>query len=453
MLKKALGIINGLNGPFAVGCSGGADSMCLLSLCLTAGRRGDLTVINVDHGIRENSAADSAFVRGFCVKNRVKFIGHKIDVPAAAKLSGRSIETEARIERHAIFKEFCEKNGVPLFLAHNKGDNAESVLMHIFRGCGIRGLAGIGERDRYIVRPLIYTEKGEIYEYLRLNGVPYVEDETNGDLNYSRNRIRAIISEAEKSFAGAVGAVASLSDIAKGTLNFIDSHLDESFFKVDSGAVLLDKRALDGFLAGEYVYKAARMAGLAVDLEQKHIAAAIGLAKLKTGRRLDLPHGLRVFNEREVLAFEFYSPIEGIIKDFAADYGEQEFFGMKIKVLPVDLDLFGVALDSSGELHAFKPPKNRLFADLDKLCGAKLRLRQEGDRFHACGGKSKKLKEFFNEKRVPLRVRDKLPLIASDDEVLAILGHRVGERVKVTAKTARVAEIVLQYTTHNEVQF
>ncbi len=410
-------IINSIESNFAAGISGGADSMCLLFLILKSGKKDKVTVLNVSHGIRKNSCQDQQFVQDFCKKNGIKFLGFKIDVPTEAKKNKNSIETQARLMRQQIFYDYCRDNNVPILLAHNKDDNVESILMHIFRGCGINGLVGMGNKDGHIIRPLLGRKKSEICQYLKQNNVPYVEDETNTDISYRRNHIRALIPEIEKSFPSVKKAVISLSDLAKKHKAFLDSQLNQDYFIWDKSALLLDKKALDTLLASEYVLRALEKIGIRTDFEQKHINLILELANLENGKSLDLPHGLRVYNEYSYLAFEFFSPISAEEKPFVLGLNQ---IG--------DANIFASVTDMG-------PTLGKIIVDGDKLSGARVRFRKAGDVFTPIGGGSKKLKEYLNEQKIPLRKRDRLPLITLGKEVLVVGAVQLSEKVKITEAT------------------
>ncbi len=162
MLEKATDILKtyATGRRIAVAVSGGRDSMCLLhlltSLDFIDGK--NLLVLNVEHGLRgQSSLADSEFVRRYCGKNGLKLIAERADVPSRCAESGRGEEEEARLFRREFFFRILNEGKAELVLtAHHSGDNAESVLMHILRGCGVSGLRGMDVMGGGILRPLLY---------------------------------------------------------------------------------------------------------------------------------------------------------------------------------------------------------------------------------------------------------------------------------------------------------
>ncbi|MCR5322080.1 MAG: tRNA lysidine(34) synthetase TilS [Lachnospiraceae bacterium] len=215
------------------GISGGADSMCLLGLLLEWRELLELEifVIHVNHGIRGAAAdEDERFVEDFCRTNNVHFKAVHADVPKMARLSGCTEEEEGRNLRYRTFAEAAKEFGCNrIAVAHNRSDNAETVIFNILRGSGIAGLAGIppvrtiipgNETDKTaigddaivnnatgeyaagaankaykadIIRPLLYTSREEIEYYLAEKGMTFRTDATNFETEYSRNVLRNII--------------------------------------------------------------------------------------------------------------------------------------------------------------------------------------------------------------------------------------------------------------------
>ena len=129
-----------------VGCSGGSDSMALLHFLATNQEKFDIEVvaIHVDHGIRENSYVDADFVREKAKELGVRFYKFRIDAPKIAREKNISLETAAREARYGVFKSLYQKGLVDkIALAHHISDQAETILMHIFRGSGVTGAKGM----------------------------------------------------------------------------------------------------------------------------------------------------------------------------------------------------------------------------------------------------------------------------------------------------------------------
>ena len=180
-----------------VATSGGSDSMALLNYLYDLSQQIEFEVvaIHIDHCIRENSSDDARFVLNFCKKRMIRAYKFKVDVPKLAETKKIGIEEAAREARLGVFDAIIQKGVVDkIAIAHNSRDQAETILINLFRGTGISGASGMEViRDGVYIRPMINTSKKAILDYVLLNDIPYVEDETNKDNSYSRNYVRNLI--------------------------------------------------------------------------------------------------------------------------------------------------------------------------------------------------------------------------------------------------------------------
>lgn len=417
----------------AVAVSGGADSMCLLDLAAKYFPTDRIIVLNVEHGIRgEESKRDSEFVRSAAARYCVEFIGKSVDIPALCSDSGRSEETEARLVRKEFFGEILSSGKADKILtAHNAGDRTEGVLMHVFRGSGIRGLIGMSEADGDFIHPLITVTRAEIERYNRENGVEFVTDKTNADVKYTRNFIRSCVIPVINERYSLDAAINTLSQNAAGDDEFIRSFLDfDGNIASDDDAIYLKETALKTpfALASRYVFEAAKRAGYPTDLGRKQIEAVLSLTGLDNGSRVDLGGGLTAAKEYGSVAF---------FTDDDNDETEAEEMPFAPGFTPF--------MDGIVEITTVepKPVRGKLIIDGDKVPdGAVVRTRREGDEFRAYGGGSKKLKEYLIDRKIPLRKRDKLPLLCYNDKVLAIFGIEISDDVKITENTVNALELI-----------
>lgn len=177
-------------GPVLLAVSGGSDSMSLLYLFYLTMGPSDIAVVHMNHGIRPTAGRDSAFVKKCCDELGVRCVVEFRSVPELA-LKGESEEAAGRRLRYELYDEVSRRLGCQLVaLGHTRNDLAENVLLNIARGCGLRGLAGMPEQRGIYIRPLLSFYRDELRGFLRSHGWSWVNDETNEEDIYKRNRIR-----------------------------------------------------------------------------------------------------------------------------------------------------------------------------------------------------------------------------------------------------------------------
>ena len=186
LLHSGLGIV--------VACSGGPDSLALVEVLrqLTARYQLRLAVAHFEHGIRgAASRADALFVQEYCAAHALPCVVEAADVPAAAQAAGQSLETAGRELRYAFLERVRVERGLDVIAtAHHADDQAETVLMHLLRGAGLTGLAGIQPQRGRLIRPFLSVTKQEIRAYLAAAGLTPREDVTNSEPDCLRNRVR-----------------------------------------------------------------------------------------------------------------------------------------------------------------------------------------------------------------------------------------------------------------------
>ena len=417
------------NQTVAVALSGGGDSMALLNYMLNESKKYQIKVIaiNIEHGIRgEESKSDTEFVKNYCKENGVSLLSYSVDCVAYALKHGLSVEQAGRILRYQIFNTAIQEGKCDkVATAHHKKDNFESVLFNLFRGSGLKGLAGIEENfENKIIRPLLSVSKEQITDYLEKNNIPYVTDQTNFDDKYTRNAIRLnILPEIEKVFPEAEKSVYRFSQIAR----LEDEYMQEQTFKhinFFENKVKIQLPIHNALLSRATVL-ALKHLGIEKDWEKSHIDSVLALANLDNGKMAHLPKGVIAVKEYDKIVF--YKDLKSTDLVIPFNVGEITFNNktllIKEKNQPIDL-------------------KNGLFADKDKIpVGAVIRTRRDNDKFTKFGGGTKSLSDFFTDKKIPLLQRDSIPLLAFDSDVLAIFGLAISDKIKVDEKTKTIIEL------------
>ncbi len=408
-----------------VGVSGGSDSMALLHFLAENADEYDIEVvaIHVDHGIRENSYEDADFVKQKAKEMGVRFYKIRIDAPKIAKDKGISIETAARDARYGVFSSLIKKGVVDkIALAHHTKDQAETILMHIFRGSGVAGAKGMEPiRDNIYIRPFLTTSKEQILEYLNENHIENVEDYSNVDNSYNRNYVRNVLMpEIEKRWPNAVNAIAGFGQAVTEDDEYINSQVHTDAVMVDEKVVKIPTSYFlyPNAVSTRIIFKAVKLIGITKDIEKKHIEAIKELA-------LNGQNGARIYLPFEAIAIREY--------DYLTIYNrheEETALEQPFKCGEFEVEGFGKVVVR--RVKDFTPRENVLYLDYRLVPKTAVwRFREDGDVFTKFGGGTKKLKSYLIDKKIPLRLRNSIPVLADGNEVYAIAGVEISDKVKV----------------------
>ncbi len=415
--------------------SGGRDSMALLHYlhAHAAEYNITLTALNCDHGIRgEASVRDSAFVAEYCKKNGIPLSRHVAD----AKFTD---EGGARAWRFGCYLKEAEHCDC-VATAHHLNDNAETVLFNLARGSALAGMEGITDQDFTapakrpfkLIRPLIACTRAEIDEYIAANGIPYVDDDTNFETNYTRNKIRHnVLPALEEAVPGAARAIYRFSRLAAE---------DEEYFERQVMPLISRREPYGDYIAHceeRVIFRRAAVKIIADGHQKKDYTSEqlerlyalqfaengkkfefLGLTAFKEGGRICIADDLLLRCESEGAPYEdFYSGIAsaycGQIARICFEGGADEYVkggsSAPLKVLRFD---------------GGKIPKS-----------AVVRFMRAGDKFTKFGGGTKKLGDYFTDKKIPVRLRRSIPLLCDGSDVLIIFGVEISEKVKTDGGT------------------
>lgn len=404
----------------AVALSGGKDSICLLVNLLDQAKKLNITVkaVHVEHGIRKDSKKDAEFVENYCKKLSVSLKTFNVDAVSFSERNGLSLEEGARVLRYQIFDGLI-KDGFAdkIATAHHKNDSVETVLFNLFRGSGLKGARGISKENSNVIRPLINVSRKEIDDYIKANNLPFVTDETNFSNDYSRNYIRnEIIPVIENRFPSYLDNVGRFSSIAREEDEFLDGLAKSLLTKKESSLYLsistptvLFRRATFIALKELSVYK---------NYESVHAESVLKLKNLQSGSAITLPKNVVALREHDNVVF-YVDNFKKPTHEYSFSEGVFNFSGKLFEI-------------------STKPSEGLRF-DKDKIpFDAVIRTRREGDVFTKFGGGTKKLKEFLIDKKIPLSVRDNIPVIAKGNVVYLIFGVEISNEIKVTNETKTV---------------
>lgn len=414
-----------------VALSGGRDSVALAHALKKGGY--DVVAINVEHGIRgDRSVADSDFVKSFCKEQNIDVYFESVDAPAFAKQNGYTLEQAARILRYGVFQNALD-NGIcdVVALAHHQDDQAETVLMRIIRGTGVGGLCGMRAVRGSFIRPLLDCPREDINEYCTLNSLCYVEDETNACTDYTRNYLRSQLAEMKERFPAICNNFARLSQNAAEEEDFVESLVPDVCKKGNEVCVELDSVKSE-FLAKRLIFKAIRALEVTQDIESRHYPLIFALNDAQNGKKIQLTHGISVHKDGKSLVF---SKDETVANECPEEHFTEGVFD----------DFGAVAQRVSYEQYDAEKGNGALFIDFDKLPdGAVLRHRKEGDFICKFGGGTKSLGDFLTDRKIALRKRDSLAVVAFGNEVFAVFGVEISSKVAVDENSVTILKLTIK---------
>lgn len=478
--------------------SGGADSVCLLLLLHEMAAELGIKVFafHMNHGIRGSEAdRDERFVMELCERLNIPLtVAHeKVEEYAAER--GLSGEEAGRILRYHHLGETAEKyQCAKIAVAHHEDDDAETVLLNLFRGSGLAGLSGIRPVRENIIRPLLCVSRKEIEGYLNEQELSWCEDSTNRENDYTRNKIRNELLPwvTENINSRAAEHILAVSEFAARADAYFEMEaeriLEESCSKrreegkqpnsknareadgkesgtgqsskvAENEMKLCTKINIDIFdpqpeILKTYIVRRMILnaAGKAKDITERHIRSVMDLSGPGGGHTVDLPYGLKAVRGYETLGIvQNKNPSQMSESDQKQE--RKPVFENKIN-LETDMDEI---LDLGGthiRLHAvhrkkeLEIPKNQYtkWFDYDKInVGLSIRYRKNGDYLTLSGGGKKKLRRYMIDEKIPENERDRIPVLADGDHVLWVVGYRISDYYKITDETEHIleAEVIL----------
>lgn len=419
-----------------VAVSGGIDSMALLHCVCRFREETGITVVafHFEHGIRDvQSQDDMAFVQARCREYGIKCICQCADVPRIAKETGQSVEAAARQERYAFLDS---QDADYIATAHHMDDVAETVLLNLVRGAGLRGLGGIPERRGRFIRPMLGVTRRQIEGYACAQGIAYRHDSTNDDTSYARNYIRhEILPRLENVNAAAAQNIARASALLRDDEDALTQMAQSAgCTSTESDGVYIDLAAwaaLPEAVQKRIVRLAiAQCAGLK-DIENVHVQSVMALAQgAQAGKRVDIGGAL--------FAAVVYDKLM-IGKHNGVRYNDALVFFYGPGRYTVGHAVFDCrVVDGAPEYCA-----GCEYFDADTIKNAQFRHRQTGDRIVPLGMKgTKRLSDYLSDRKVPLHQRDALIVLADGSDVFWVVGVGISDVSKVK-KDGKIIKITV----------
>ena len=392
------GMLPPAGGLLLCAVSGGRDSVCLLHYLanLAPGRGFSVAAAHLNHKMRPEAQRDEDFVRALCRDLDVPFYTEAAPVYETAEQWGLGVEETGRRLRYDFLQRTADAIGAShIATAHHAQDQAETVLLNLLRGTGPEGLAGIPPVRGRIVRPLLQTSRREIEDYLAEHRLAHVEDSTNQDIHYARNRLRRELwPQLETINPALTRSIGRTAEILRSENTYLDmlaaDYLPQSGTVLETARLLSAPEALRPRILRLLL---GRLPGGKKDVGAVHIDALLALAA--GGGTLDLPGGMQ-----------------------AMCRGEQLRLTMRAAVLPE---------------MTLRPGVNR-WGDYDITlrggAGARVTVRSwRGSDRLTTGRGSRSLKRLFLDAGIPAEERNRIPVVCVNGAVRAVYGVGIRESV------------------------
>lgn len=456
-----------------IGVSGGPDSVCLLHILHSLSSRLDtrLHAIHINHMLRaEEAQADEAYAAELCKELGIPLSVVRADVAAMAKKLGMSLEEAGREARYQEFERCADSVGAAkIAVAHNRNDQAETVMMHIIRGTGTAGLVGMEYRRGVVIRPLLNVYRKEIEQYCKEAGLLPRTDSSNLERDFARNRIRLdLFPYINENFGTDITeSLCRLSSHAADDNSYLEQCALEAYegsLKTKSiGRVSLNQEQLrklhPAILARVLKHAVCDAAGNSNGVGSVHYRALSDLvAKGNTGARAELPRGLGAAVSYGILNVFIKMPQLQNPHNPQKPQKQHQKASQKPAAFDINLTIPGstqvqeldaviktsvekvIDVDKCGRMgyNSFVQ-----FFDYDSLSrGINIRNRRDGDIFKPFRSNgTKKLKKYFIDSKIPRELRDEIPLICINNEVVWVVGYKISDKFKVTENTKSILKI------------
>ena len=449
------------------GVSGGADSVCLFLMLLELREKigFDLIAVHVHHGLRGEAAdQDQRFVEALCEQHRIPLEIFRVNLESIAKKRKQSLEEAGRMVRREAFDSVCQKyGGNKIALAHHQNDNAETLLWNLSRGTGLDGLGGIRPVNGKFIRPLLCMNRKEIEEYLAKRKQSYCIDETNAGTDYTRNKLRHLvlpILEEQVNLAAVRHmneTMEQIWELQEYMQEQVEAAYQECVQEHSEKAcwIQIQQNSFETFpeLIKKMVIRKGmeQVGGKKRDLSHKHVDVMMELMNKQVGRTLDLPYEMHAKRNYEGIRLE---------KRRTYSSGEEkkaEIMQECMSELNIPGEIILADRNLKGRCKILEKPKNLSIKERPQKIYTKwidydiiksslyIRTRQAGDNIVIDEkGHQKKLKSWFVDEKIPKEVRDSQLLLAENNDILWVLGHRMSKAYQVKQSTKWILQIEVE---------
>ena len=419
-----------------VACSGGPDSMALLSLLYNIKKDIDIEIIcaHVNHNVRRESDSEKIFVERFCRDHGIVFEYMKI-----LDYGDDNFESEARSKRYNYFGEIVKKyHAKYLMTAHHGDDLMETILMRIVRGSTLRGYSGfssIVDKGSYkIIRPLIHVTKDEILSYDKRNNIKFVVDKTNFDDIHTRNRYRKyVLPFLKKEDSNVHDKFYKFSKTLLEYNDYIDSQVKKNIKKVYSQNVLLIDKflELDRIIGMKIIYKC--LEDFYQDdlmlITDRHAELIYNMiCSNKANLSIHLPNGIKA-----VKSYNNFMLVYDDINESDYDIEISEYVN-----LPNGRNIQKLKKTTITDNSVIRLSSDEVVLPLH------VRTRKNGDKIYLKGMLgSRKVKDIFIDSKIPVDLRDSWPIVVDSDNTIVWIPDL--KKSKFDRQKGEKCDIILRY--------
>ncbi|MBS0000158.1 MAG: tRNA lysidine(34) synthetase TilS [Cyclobacteriaceae bacterium] len=414
--------------------SGGIDSMVMLDLFIRGGFKVGIAHCNFQLRGAE-SDGDELFVKNKSDEAKLPCYIRKFETQTYGREHRVSIQMAARDLRYAWFEELRSQHRYDrIATAHHLDDNIETLFFNLFKGTGLKGLAGIPVRQDHVIRPLLFAGKDQIVQYAGQHKIAFREDQSNLDIKYNRNLIRNKILPLVKAInPGFDRTIISTLERLNESQKLIEYWVAENkhrFLHQEGGHVYLDKSFLTGINSPVFLHEVLRTWGFNYDQCRDILARK---EKRSGSLFYSDTHVLNIDRETMVISsniidrntgYRWYEPNDDIETRFGKFRKE--------------------TVSKEGALKSDDP--HREYFDLTRLkFPLEIRLWKAGDRFIPLGMKGKKkLSDFMIDEKIPVNLKQRMPVILSEGSVIWFVGQRIDERFKIMPDSLQILKITFE---------
>jgi tRNA(Ile)-lysidine synthase len=442
--------------------SGGPDSVALLLsfLKLKKTLHLKLAAVHINHKLRtKESNLDEKFVKELCKLFKVKLYIKRIDVASLAKKEKLSLEDAARQARLKVFEDLAQKQRInKVALAHTKDDQAETYLMRLLRGAGLKGLSGIWPIRKYgkivLVRPFLKVSKKEIISFLKENKQSYRIDSSNLTTDYLRNKIRLeAIPYLRKNYnPQLIDVLCRQADISRLAYEYIHRQAKSAYLQICKsrrGEIIFDLaklRNLDEAVALELIrFALNRLKGDLKDITFENLYTLWQAAQNRKGSEV-------VTVTNNIVGLREYSTLKIAKTSVGKLYGKSKNFIIKVNVPGItEVDELKCRIEAKilPNKKPLKDTHNKYieYIDLTKIKNSlEIRTRLARDTFKPLGFKHlQSLKTFFINSKVPVSKRNRVPLLLDGKRIIWVVGYRISEDYRIKRGTSRILKLKVTY--------